>query len=50
MKKKVITFICRTWQQIRVAYEALRTRYKKPVRMTTIPLGAGLFQGVFEIG
>lgn len=48
--KRTIAFFGKTWQQLRVAYTALRARYKTSIRMITFPIGAGLFKGELVVG
>lgn len=47
---RLISFIGRTYDQIRVAYENLKFRYRIKVKMgKLIPMGAGLFSGNFSV-
>lgn len=51
MKEAIyINFKERTYAQLCVSYEKLRTRYKQSVRLITDPVGAGLLVGYFQIG
>jgi F0F1-type ATP synthase gamma subunit len=47
---KIISFIGRTYDQVRIAYENLKTRYRIKVKIgKLIPMGADLYSGSFEV-
>lgn len=49
-KARVIQFVARTYAQITAAYEKLKSRYKKTVKLgKLIATGAGLYSGSFQI-
>jgi hypothetical protein len=45
--KKIINFFAKSFEQIRLAYIMLKERYKKPITLKTISIGAGLYRGYF---
>lgn len=50
--KKTIQFFYKTWDQIRVSYLRLKTRYRKvilPLMAKCTPLPGGYWKGYFEV-
>lgn len=49
-KARVISFYGRTWESICTAYNALKSRYRKVVKLVTYKaMGAGLYRGYIEV-
>lgn len=49
-KTKIISFFGRTWTSLCCAYEALKSRYRRIVKLVSYkPMGAGLYKGYLEV-